>query len=57
MGQLVGEDPLQFLRAFAPVMSRPTFDAPTTFPDRSRKGETVSDTSTRRPSFATRAVS
>src|SRR5262249_2881025 len=39
------------------VMSRPTFDAPTTFPDRSRRGDTVSDTSTPRPSLATPTVS
>ena len=39
------------------LMSRAIFEAPTTRPVESLTGETVSDTSTRRPSFVTRTVS
>ena len=39
------------------VMSRATFDAPTSRPDLSRTGDTVSEMSRRRPSLARRTVS
>ena len=39
------------------IVSRETFDAPMTRPSASRTGETVSEISRRRPSFATRTVS
>ena len=42
---------------FRSVMSRATFDAPTTRPSASRTGETVREMSSRRPSLATRTVS
>ena len=42
---------------FRSPMSRAIFEAPTMRPERSRTGEMVSDTSTGRPSRATRTVS
>jgi hypothetical protein len=55
--EFVHEQALQSLGllAFRDVASH--FEAPITFPDLSRSGDTVREMSTRRPSFATRTVS
>jgi hypothetical protein len=51
------EQPSRSARArFCSLMSRAIFDAPMTRPEQSRTGETVSDTSTSRPSLARRTV-